>query len=431
MSFSLKKLGNIITNPISNIGDVLRFGGSKGPKNPYQPADFSFLRDPVAGQSDYKFLLNSTTPDYSFLRDPIKAPAPIQGPDYSFLRTPARGPDYSFLTNQPATPDVSFLRQPASGAAAGYRPFDNYYSAPTATAPGLFESYLSRINAPSSVDAVKGQLNQQGLDLLLNQINRDTDQNFGNKVTEFFNRGLVGPGVSSDIAATGLGQVAGQGAEAAAGARLQYSLQDLQRLAAREEAARQAYSQQYQGGLASDAQARGIAAQGAVSDASNYANLLTGDQGNKAKYDLAYADILNQGAGRQVDINKVYAGILEQGAGRENANLQQYANLLDTQAGRENANQQQTTNLQNQNLLAYADSMKTNAILGQSDKQLYASLLDAATNRQNQRDIASVGGQAGAYGNAVNSNTAGQKPGLLEDFLKSYLQNLGKTAGGQ
>lgn len=140
------------------------------------------------------------------------------------------------------TPDVGFLR-------SGPNPYEFLMSSDPSKniSERYFNDYTSNINAPSSVDAVRSGMNQEQLDLLLGNIQRDTNTKFGSDISSYFGRGLIDPGVgvSSDISGNALAQTAAEGARTAAGARLNYSLADLERQAVKEKALRDAYSTRY------------------------------------------------------------------------------------------------------------------------------------------------------------------------------------------
>ncbi len=116
---------------------------------------------------------------------------------------------------------------------------------------GAWADYLANINAPSSVDAVRSGMNDQAQNMMIDQIGRDTRGGMASTVMDNYMRGMAGGGASSDIAANALAQRAAEGDRSIAGTRLQYGLQDLNRLGAREDAARQAYGQRY--GIAENA----------------------------------------------------------------------------------------------------------------------------------------------------------------------------------
>lgn len=167
-------------------------------------------------------------------------------------------------------PDIGYLR-------SGPNPYEFLMSSdPTKNiSERYFNDYTANINAPSSVDAVRAGMNQEQLDMMLGNIQRDTNTKFGSDISNYFGRGLIDPGVgvSSDISGNALAQTAAEGARTAAGARLSYSLADLERQAAKEKALRDAYQQRYGYGQAS---ALAYANEAADRD-QQYANLLSGN----------------------------------------------------------------------------------------------------------------------------------------------------------
>ena len=170
---------------------------------------------------------------------PSNAYAP---PDLSYLRTALTPPDYSRLLN------------PSQ----------------------YFGEYVNKINAPSSVDAVRTEMNQEGLRNTLQGIEDDTRKGYGSRAVMDFQRGLLDPGAgaSSDIAAIGQANVANAGARRSADARLSYGLADLERLGAREQEMRDAYGLQY------STQNQNL---------QDYYSLLSGDLDRQNQRDIAYA----------------------------------------------------------------------------------------------------------------------------------------------
>jgi hypothetical protein len=168
------------------------------------------------------------------------------------------------------TPDIGYLR-------SGPNPYEFLMSSDPSKniSERYFNDYTANINAPSSVDAVRSGMNQEQLDLMLGNIQRDTNTKFGSDISNYFGRGLIDPGVgvSSDISGNALAQTAAEGARTAAGARLSYSLQDLERQAAKEKALRDAYQQRYGYG-----QANALAYANETADRDElYAKLLSGN----------------------------------------------------------------------------------------------------------------------------------------------------------
>lgn len=133
--------------------------------------------------------------------------------------------------------------------------FDQYINSIKSQGPvgeSQFQDYISNINAPSSVDEARRSVENEQYQNALRDIGRQTESAIGSSKLDYQDRGLGGPGQMSDIEAVGLAQLRGQGAENEANARLSLYQQELDRLKAREEAARSAYGSRYQTGVASD-----------------------------------------------------------------------------------------------------------------------------------------------------------------------------------
>ena len=204
---------------------ILDIGKSEGPQNPYAPPDPSGLQ-----KTDVKNPYMD-----SIMKDLTGAKS---GSFYDYYKAPET-------------------------TAKGYM---DYYKAPTETAGGYFDQYIQNINAPSSVDEVRREVEGQRYQDTLRDIGRATDIGMGRGVKGYLGRGLAGDGADSDITRIGLAQIAGQGQEAGARATLDYRGKELDRVGAREEAARGAYGERYRAGVATDSQMRQIAAQAAAGD---------------------------------------------------------------------------------------------------------------------------------------------------------------------
>lgn len=148
------------------------------------------------------------------------------------------GPDNPF-----AQPDPYMLMNPVN---AGPAPSYDFLR----TGPGDYFNELTRmIGAPSSVDAVRGEVENERVGQLLQGIESDTNKGLGKGVGSFYRRGLINPnmgGVSSDIASTGLASIVNEGQKRSADVRTNAFLAELERLGGREKAMRDAYGTQYQ-----------------------------------------------------------------------------------------------------------------------------------------------------------------------------------------
>lgn len=102
---------------------------------------------------------------------------------------------------------------------------------------GAYKNLMSMINAPSSVEAVQQDVEGEQMQNLLRDIGIETKNAYGSTMSDMADRGLVGAGQSSDIAANALGQVNAMGARTSSGVHSDYALARLQRLFGKEQAA--------------------------------------------------------------------------------------------------------------------------------------------------------------------------------------------------
>jgi hypothetical protein len=277
LSKAYKKNSNILpavmTGGLSLLGNI---GAKPGPSNPYAPPDPNKLFD---------------TSKIDFLKDPTRLNYMKDASGFDFLRNPTK--PNPLADNS----DLSFLRNPT-------KTFANSYTAPDRSrSDSMFNDLLSGIDAPDSVDAVRGDLDKEQLSNTLRDIDRDTAQSVGSAKMDYQDRGLSGPGMMSDIEAIGLAQARGKGDETKANARIAQSNAELDRLKAKEEARNSALGARYQTGAAQDANDAQIKAQGTLADLSgqqardtSYAGFAnqrkTALADDASKRDLAYADIL-------------------------------------------------------------------------------------------------------------------------------------------
>ena len=226
-----------------------------------------------------------------------------------------------------------------------------------------FQDLISRIGAPSSVDTVQKSLETEGVQQLMDEIDRMTRGAAATTKLDFMDRGLGGPGQMGDIEANALAQLRAGGERTKAGAKLSAYQSELARQKAREESVSAAYGKRYEVGSAQDIQSRNLMAQllgeeykggvtqregmlgressekmnyfnqildyamksGALSqdDAQFYAKLISGEQqaaaDRKAQYDRAllgtrnnkekdWVDYLQQGASIAKDVTQTYRG---------------------------------------------------------------------------------------------------------------------------
>lgn len=195
-----------------------------------------------------------------------------------------------------------------------------------------FDSLISSIDAPSSVDDVRGELDNERLGNLLTGIDIDTKGTLGGLKADYADRGLGGPGMISDIEANALAQARGDSDRRKSDARLSLATAELDRLKAREDARRAAYASRYQTEAASDTQD----ANTKNSMLSSWASLLDSRQkaeaSNKLSRDVGYADLLKSADENYVssvaDANKLWAELLNQrqiAATGQAVNSQQFA----------------------------------------------------------------------------------------------------------
>ena len=141
--------------------------------------------------------------------------------------------------------------------------FSNLYKPPEMNSDNLFQDYLSKIMAPSSVDQVRSGIESDQMKENLAQIDRDTAGSIANTKLDALDRGIGGPGQNSDIEANAVAQLQAGGNRTKAAERSKLALSELDRQKAREEATRTAYGARYGAGVASDTQNKSIAASGA------------------------------------------------------------------------------------------------------------------------------------------------------------------------
>lgn len=107
---------------------------------------------------------------------------------------------------------------------------------------GAQEALMSLINAPSSTESVLNDVEGSDMASLLKDIDTETRNSYGSAISDMADRGLIGEGQSSDIAANALAQVQGMGARTKSGVRSDYAKQRLARLTQKEQAAQNAQS---------------------------------------------------------------------------------------------------------------------------------------------------------------------------------------------
>ena len=152
--------------------------------------------------------------------------------------------------------------------------------------PTNFNAWLGQLSTPSSVDAVRSDIEGQQLQDLLGQIDKDTAQAAGGVRTSALESGWGGAGLSSDIESVGLGRVMGEGAKAKSTARLGYATSALDRLSQREKAMQDALGTRYSTESANK-NARDL----------TLANIMAGTESTTAQ---TLANLFNQGAANTI-----------------------------------------------------------------------------------------------------------------------------------
>lgn len=308
------------------------FGGGSSNPNPFPPPNLDYLKDP----SKLDFLKNNKT--YNYLLD--------------------SKPYQSLLYNKPANPYEANLPGNA-------KTFSDTYTAPGyGKSDTLYQNLLDTTKGPSSVDAVREQLNNDQLQQLLSGIDTDTKNSIGSLKMDFADRGLSGPGMISDIEGNALAQAYGQGDKTKAAARTQLGQSSLDLLKNRENQNVGALTAAAGAGQAEDTQANQIAAGGAQTDVGTYSSLL-GTQAGLSEQDLA----------RQAQAQQLYYQLMS-------SNTQDYAGL------------------------------------GNTNLDLYANLL-------NNRDLAYATGQNAAYSNAAQLDATTRNKGIIPNILNNAQLNFG------
>lgn len=224
-------------------------------------------------------------------------------PNLDFLKKPAGQVDYSFLLNA--------ANQSGNLASHGVTAYD--FLKPTAdTSTGAWQDWIKTIGAPSSVDEVWSQINNEKLQSTLGDIERDTRGKYGTEIMSSFGRGIFDPskGADSDIARVGMAQVAASGARTSADARLKAYEDELARLTGKEQAVQGAYGQRYTTSTGADLTREQLAA-GLAGDAAS-----------------GYNALLGTGAGLSADLLKAYGGGMESNVAMEEERKKALANAL-------------------------------------------------------------------------------------------------------
>ena len=170
------------------------------------------------------------------------------------------------------------------------RKFGDFYNAPEDTSDKAFQDYLTKINAPGGTEEVRKRLESDALTQTLADIDRDTAQQIADLKMSMQERGIGGPGQTSDIEQVALAQAGASGGRTKAQARTTLQSQQLEREAGREKAVAEAYGTRYGAEVAKAGQERQLAAQAATTDVTAANQLLqlaftTGAQGEQSQMD--------------------------------------------------------------------------------------------------------------------------------------------------
>lgn len=271
---AIGKVAKVVAPMTAFTTDLFNSGKSSGPANPYSAPNLKFLQD---------------TSKLDFLKDPSR---------YNYLKDPS---EYQFLLNNTPT------NQYAANLPNNLSTFSNTYTDPGDNTDAYFSDLLGSIGqGPTSTDQVYNELDSDLMSQILQGIDVDTKKSVGSLKSDFADRGLSGPGMISDIEATGLAQAYGDADTRRASTRTDFATKQLDRIRQREaeqNAAKQAaYQARFGAGVQQGAQARDIASRGAMTDVAaknealqNQAALEEQALGRKQQRELSYADLLRAG----------------------------------------------------------------------------------------------------------------------------------------
>lgn len=224
----------------------------------------------------------------------------IGKPPYVAPSPPAFKKEFDYSGMMPGASDYSDLLDFAGqGAGASQylsmlpgaqREFSDYYTAPEDTSGKAFQDYLGKINAPGGTEEVRKRLESDALTQTLADIDRDTAQQIADLKMSMQERGIAGPGQTSDIEQVALAQAGASGGRTKAQARTTLQSQQLERESAKEKAVAEAYGTRYGAEVAKAGQERQLAAQAATTDVTAANQLLqlaftTGAQGEQSQLD--------------------------------------------------------------------------------------------------------------------------------------------------
>lgn len=212
---------------------------------------FDFLAD--------QDLLSKTTGE-SFT-DRFKEPG---SPEFDFSIRQLLRPDA--ITSLGAAPGVgsegSFVDRFVDPTKGGERSFVDRFQESEAGSEDLFQDLLGNIDAPSTIDEVRREVESERLSGVLEDIDSDFASQRALDETSFFERGIRQPGATSDIAENALAQLEGDRIRTRGGERSKIALAEIERLKERERAKTGAFSKRFDVGAQRDSQLLDIFARG-------------------------------------------------------------------------------------------------------------------------------------------------------------------------
>ena len=198
-------------------------------------------------------------PDASLLPKPERLDTSLEA--INKLQQPT---DYSSLldfANQSGGAEKYLTMLPGAG-----KKFSDFYKAPEDTSDKAFQDYLTKINAPGSTEETRKRLESDALTQTLADIDRDTERQIADLKMSMQERGIGGPGQTSDIEQVALAQAGAAGGRTKAQARTTLQAQQLEREAGKEKLVAEAYGTRYGAEVAKTGQERQLAAAAATTD---------------------------------------------------------------------------------------------------------------------------------------------------------------------
>ena len=277
-----------------------------------------------------------------------------------------------------------FLRNlggPKTLPSSGYT-FSNLYKPGAAASEGNFQDLIKSIGGQGNINDLQSLLEQPYIKNVMSQIDTGTNQALGAAKSDFADRGLLGPGQTSDIVENALAAIRGAGANTKAGYQYQLGTNALQRDTELQKLLAGAYGSRYTSG-------QDIASRGALADVGTLNDLLktgytTGVQGN-----IDYANILNQ---NQSDYYKQLLDSIFKTKGIESGDRQFFDKLASTA---------------DQNSLGRTNDYNMAILKKQEEENPWMNLLTAG-----------IGGIAGGLTGGIGTSLGTAAGGMLTSFLK-------------